>query len=212
MHARLPEAHEVMARICLRGLVILLGGLVVLFGWPGESRAQSMSYCVYTDAWHSSDAAYVYGYSQYDECGGCSGYPTSQFTTLYGPSGSAWSPGSSTALANGEGDWSVLGDFEIYCTCGGHYMYTGGGFGFGVYPAWSYWQYPYAAGGGVCIYQWLACSSGYATCGSGTMASVQMHYPCTWYKGALHWVLHWGYGRTCTLGISWDASGPGHCT
>lgn len=118
-----------MASKRLRSFVPMLAILIA----PAAAAAQSMSYSVYTDAWAGSDAWTVYGYSELDDFSGC-GSMSLQSTEIYTPTRWTSASGSTAALSfdDDEGDWTVLGRFQISCNCapyGGNHNYTmtGGG-------------------------------------------------------------------------------------
>jgi hypothetical protein len=198
------------------GFVVLVA--VVAVALPRAAYSQQMSFSYYADSAISSDLQTLYNtINGYDNSSGCTHYSYDTYGYVYGPNGyydqqyfsglSAW-----MNAPFAEGNYSISSSVTVSCSCFGSGLGAGGGWAsFGVSYATSYWQNP-VPGFGYCHYTYLACSSGVATCGSGSLVSVQPGSGCTPYKGALHGVIIWGSEKRCTLGISWNASGPGHCT
>lgn len=98
------------------------------FGDACQQNLQGMTQSVFGDLWESG--TFISGYVDLIDVGTCVGEVDSIETTVLSPSGrSATASGESASLSfdDEEGDWSVLGDFTVYCTCGDHLMNILGG-------------------------------------------------------------------------------------
>jgi hypothetical protein len=110
---------------------VCLFAMTTVVTLAAQSAHAQMNYSVYTDIWQSANGDTVFGYMQVDSIdGGCGGPVLGALTTMYSPSyrdASAQSSAVGLSYGDEDGWWTFVGDFTVYCNCGGHEMPFGGG-------------------------------------------------------------------------------------
>ena len=173
----------------------------------------SMNYSVYNDVWGSDPQ--VVGYSEMDDFSGCASSVISRSTTLYSPTRSAVSSGSTAYMSFDVegGDWTVVGTYNLACNCspyGGSHMFpmsSGLSWHMSIKTTWytdGQYNPPF------CYYPTTACTSGIPTCNQGT--GINLSGGCPIYYRAEWLVATRGASNLCLFSVGWGTSGNRTCS
>jgi hypothetical protein len=196
----------------------VVGATLFLFVFSSPALAQ-MSFSTYSDGIPSEDILTIYGiYNAADYSSGCSHYSYQSGVYISSPTRYASSEvfeglGAGVALQfeDEEGDWSMSGGTQFYCSCAGPLSVgSSAAVGFRLRDTFKTSCYTNPADNKVYCTAFACLPGSYPTCTGGALGVFLGTPTFVWSEFLVG--TRSGGGTACYLGVSWATSGYGWCT